>query len=102
MFGEPFEKNGVTIIPVATVMGGGGGGEGPVSDEDGGGSGSGGGFGLNARPIGIYVIRGDRVEWEETTDRTRVMLGWQIVATLSVLALRSMFKQRSKTRRRRG
>jgi uncharacterized spore protein YtfJ len=50
VFGEPYEKNGVTVIPAARVQGGagGGGGEGP----EGQGRGSGSGFGLAARPVG--------------------------------------------------
>ena len=31
VFGVPYEKNGVTIIPAARIMGGAGGGEGPVT-----------------------------------------------------------------------
>jgi uncharacterized spore protein YtfJ len=48
VFGEPHEKNGVTVIPVARVQGGagGGGGEGP----EGQGKGSGSGFGMSATP----------------------------------------------------
>ena len=55
VYGEPYERNGVTVIPAATVMGGGGGGEGDQGDGQ---TGSGGGFGLRARPVGAYVIRG--------------------------------------------
>src|SRR5687768_1928087 len=46
VFGEPIEKDGVTIIPVARIAGGGGGGSGD-SEE---GSGSGGGYGVMAKP----------------------------------------------------
>jgi uncharacterized spore protein YtfJ len=101
VFGEPFEKDGTTIIPVAAVTGGGGGGG---QDAAGGGQESayGGGFGVSARPVGVYVIRDGAVEWQESTDTLRMMLGWQVVAIASVLAFRSMFKQRSKTKRRRG
>ena len=44
VFGEPYEKNGVTVIPVARVQGGAGGGgsEGPPGQ----GKGSGSGFGM--------------------------------------------------------
>lgn len=48
VFGEPFERDGVTIIPVAKIGGGAGGGSGDSAD----GSGSGGGFGLTATPAG--------------------------------------------------
>ena len=57
VFGDPYEKNGVTVIPAARVQGGAGGGvgEGPEGE----GKGTGGGFGLNARPAGAFVIHGD-------------------------------------------
>ena len=66
VFGEPYEQNGVTVIPAARVQGGagGGGGEGP----DGQGKGSGSGFGLNARPVGAFLIRGDEVMWRPAVD----------------------------------
>jgi uncharacterized spore protein YtfJ len=50
LFGEPQERNGITVIPVAVVRGGGGGhGEGAGPDGVGTGSGSGGGFALAAK-----------------------------------------------------
>jgi uncharacterized spore protein YtfJ len=97
VFGQPFEKDGTTIIPVASVMGGGGGGQ---DARNGDGTSSGSGFGMNARPVGAYVIRDGKVEWKESVDTLRVVLGWQAVSIVGLLALRSMFKQRSKTRRR--
>ena len=99
VFGQPFEKDGTTVIPVAAVRGGGGGGGSAPGNPDGG---SGSGFGLVARPVGAYVIREGRVEWQEATDRTRTMVGWQVVLVVSAFVLRSMFKQRSKTKRRKG
>jgi uncharacterized spore protein YtfJ len=99
-FGPPFEKDGATFIPVASVVGGGGGGEG--TDDDGKPVGSGGGFGLTARPVGAYVIRDGQVEWQEATDHVRIMIGWQVVSIVAMFVLGSMFKQRSKTKRRRS
>jgi uncharacterized spore protein YtfJ len=65
--GEPVEKDGVTIVPVAMVIGGAGGGggrSGPREKEgEKEGEGSGGGYGLVARPVGAYVIKGDTVSW---------------------------------------
>ena len=46
VYGEPYEKNGVTLIPAAKMAGGGGAGGG--EDPSGGGSGGGGGFGIAA------------------------------------------------------
>ena len=50
VFGEPFEKDGVTIIPAARVQGGAGGGSGEDPQSQGKGSGS--GFAMTARPVG--------------------------------------------------
>ena len=49
VYGDPYEKEGVTFIPAARVAGGGGGGSG--RDENGP-QGEGGGFGMNATPSG--------------------------------------------------
>ena len=52
VYGEPLEKNGLTVIPAAHVAGGGGGGSG--HDEKGQ-DGEGGGFGVTGRPAGAFV-----------------------------------------------
>jgi uncharacterized spore protein YtfJ len=86
VFGQPYERNGVTVFPVATVRGGGGGGGGPSG---------GGGGGLEARPAGAFVIQGDSVRWQPAVDSNRV-LAFGIVA---LLVIRSIVKTRAKTRR---
>lgn len=81
-FGDPIDRNGFLVIPVALVAGGGGGGEGqmapsstdarPASDaevasKNGASSppiGSGGGLGGAIVPLGVYVVRGDKVIWK--------------------------------------
>jgi uncharacterized spore protein YtfJ len=66
VYGEPIELDGVTVVPAAAVRGGGGGGG---DDSDNGG----GGFGLAARPVGAWVIRGDGyVSWRPAVDVTRL------------------------------
>jgi uncharacterized spore protein YtfJ len=82
VYGEAYERNGVAVIPAAMVMGGGGGGEG---EQDEGQKGSGGGFGLRARPIGAYVIRGDQVSWQPAFDLNRVILGCQLLGLAAIL-----------------
>lgn len=98
VFGDPYEKDGMTVIPAARVQGGAGGGtgEGP---EGQGGSGSGGGFGLTARPVGAFVIRGDELTWKPAVDVTRIVLGGQIVAVVALLTIRAVVKARSKAKR---
>ena len=96
VFGEPYEKNGITVIPAARVQGGagGGGGEGP----EGQGRGSGTGFGMSARPVGAYLIRGDEVTWRPAVDLNRIVLGGQIVAIVALLTIRAVVKARAKAR----
>jgi uncharacterized spore protein YtfJ len=84
VYGEPYERDGIVVIPAADIRGGGGGGGG--TDPSGGSSGSGGGFGLGARPVGAYVVEGGQVRWEPAIDVTRIVL--QIVlAALGVAFL---------------
>jgi len=71
VFGDPYEKDGLTLIPAARVAGGGGGGTG---QDDEGQKGEGGGFGLRAHPAGVYVIRGGEVKWQPAVDPNRVVL----------------------------
>jgi uncharacterized spore protein YtfJ len=82
-YGDPYEKDGVTVIPAAKVMTGGGGGEGDAPEGQGKGTGS--GFGIAARPAGAYVIRGDEVKWLPAVDANRVIAGVFGLATLALL-----------------
>ncbi len=98
VFGEPYEKDGVTVIPVARVQGGagGGGGEGP----EGQGKGSGSGFGVSARPVGAFLIRNNDLTWRPVIDLNRIVLGGQIVAIVALLTIRTIVKARAKARRK--
>jgi uncharacterized spore protein YtfJ len=98
VFGEPYEKNGVTVIPAAVVRGGAGGGSGEGQAPEGGGQGSGSGFGVAAKPSGAYVIRGDRVQWQPALDINRVILGGQIVAIFALLTVRAIAQIRAERR----
>jgi uncharacterized spore protein YtfJ len=92
VFGEPFEKDGLTIIPAASFQGGGGGGEAPE------GQGSGGGFGVNAHPAGAYVIDHGTVSWQPAIDRSRLALAAAAVAIVALLTIRSIVKARLRVR----
>jgi uncharacterized spore protein YtfJ len=70
VFGEPVERDGVTVIPAAIIRGGAGGGGG--TDEHGQ-EGEGGGFGLIARPAGAYLIKGGSVRWRPALDVNRTI-----------------------------
>jgi len=74
VFGEAYEVNGTTVVPVARVRGGGGGGSGSGQDKGSSGGGSGLGYGVRAEPAGVYVITGDRVHWQPAVDAGRITL----------------------------
>ena len=93
VFGEPYEKNGVTLIPAVAVRGGGGAGEG---EDDQQGGGKGGGFGVSARPVGAYQIKGDEVTWIPAADTTRVVIIGQFVVIVGLFVLRSIVRARRK------
>lgn len=92
VYSEPYERDGVTLITAAAIRGGLGGGEG--EDGEGQAQGSGGGFGMTARPVGAYLIRGEEVSWIPAADTTRVIIVAQVVAIAALLVLRSIFKRR--------
>jgi uncharacterized spore protein YtfJ len=92
VFGEPYEKNGVTFIPAASLRGGGGAGEGEGGESQP--AGAGGGFGMTARPVGAYQIRGDEVSWIPAADTTRVIILSQVVGIVALLVIRSVLRAR--------
>ena len=59
VFAEPVERQGVTVIPVATARWGFGGGVGHRKDEDGGG----GGGGVQVTPVGFIEIKNGHAEF---------------------------------------
>lgn len=104
VFGEPVVGDGVTLVPVAKVMGGSGSGYG--SGELGGGtsaaqtrgegtgSGGGGGFAVRVKPVGVYVVRGAEVRWQPALDLNRVILGGQVVGAVVAVALACVLRRR--------
>ena len=96
VFGDAYEVDGVTIIPVARARGGGGGGggEGKRGSEDG--SGFGTGFGLDVRAIGVYEVRDGKLEWKPAVDVTRLARGGQLLAALMVLCVTALVWRRSR------
>jgi uncharacterized spore protein YtfJ len=81
VYGEPYEGDGITVIPAASVRGGAGGGSGPADE------GGGGGFGLVAKPAGAWIIKGGEVSWKPAVDPNRIVLGGQIVAVVALFTL---------------
>jgi len=70
VYGEPVEREGLTVIPAASIAGGFGGGTGkdPTGQE-----GEGGGFGMTGRPSGAYVLRNGEVSWRPAVDVNKVI-----------------------------
>lgn len=87
VFADPYQQDGITIIPGAVVSGGGGGGTG----QDGKGQeGEGGGFGMTARPAGAYVIKDGRVRWRSAVDLNRLAVVAGMVAMVWMLTRRQL------------
>ncbi len=100
VFGDPIERDGVTVVPVARVMGGSGFGSGtqPGASADGAeptaeaATGSGAGFGMIGGPAGVYVIKGGQVTWQPAVNPERMVLTAGIVAFLVLIAVRGIVK----------
>jgi uncharacterized spore protein YtfJ len=99
---EPYERDGVSVVPVAIVLGGGGGGgadgapsrdvaRGAQDSPDGQApprgqqSGAGGGYGLVAWPVGSYVLAEGKVSWQPAVNVNLIVLGGQVVALVAIL-----------------
>ena len=96
VYGEPYEKNGLTVIPAATVRGGGGGG---VGEDETGATGRGGGFGMIARPSGAWIVEDGQVTWKPVVDVNRIVLGGQLVALAAIVMLGRVLLERSRRSR---
>jgi uncharacterized spore protein YtfJ len=106
VFGEPVERDGVTIVPVARVRygGGGGGGRGPGRKKQGASgdaeqTGFGRGGGVLAAPVGYIELSGGRATYRRIADPARPMaiaLLFPLVGAISIgiLALSSRLKAR--------
>jgi uncharacterized spore protein YtfJ len=84
VFGEPVERDGVTVIPAATVIGGGGTGTGEAASEGPEAetqpqANFGAGFGGVTWPAGAFEIRDGRVSWRPAIDLT-----WVLVTALTL------------------
>ena len=80
IFGEPVERDGITVIPVAKARWGFGGGAGRRKDEDG----AGGGGGAQVSPVGFIELKNGEAEFRPI--RT-VSLHWIIAGGLATLFL---------------
>ena len=62
-FGPPIERDGTLIIPVAWVAGGGGGGGAEGNEDQPNGAGV--GFGGFTWPLGVYVVKNGKLEFDK-------------------------------------
>lgn len=97
-YGEAYDLDGVTVIPVARVSGGAGGGGGEGTDEERSGGGFGTGFGLHVNPIGVYEIRGAQVVWKPAVDANRVIRGGQVLGGIVAVSIALVLLARSRSR----
>jgi uncharacterized spore protein YtfJ len=80
IFGDPVERDGVTVIPVAKARWGFGGGAGRRKDEDG----AGGGGGVQVTPVGFIELKNGEAEFRPIR---AVSLPWTIACGLATLFL---------------
>jgi uncharacterized spore protein YtfJ len=93
VFGTPYEKNGITVIPAAKIAGGAGGGGDQQNPQAGGA-----GFGVSSRPVGAFVIKNGEVSWQPALDLNRIILMGQVVAIVALLTARAIVKATAKRR----
>ena len=96
VFGDPIERDGVTVVPVARISGGGGGGSGQDNDGSGGG---GVGYGLKAEPVGAYLIKDGELVWRPAMppiDVTKIVVTGNVVLIVLLFVIRSILVSRKK------
>jgi len=95
VFGDPVDREGITVIPVAKVRWGFGGGGGVAADEGEANQGGGGGGGVSASPLGYIEVRDGRAEFVRINDP---VAAWPLVVASAVAAwialrgLRALFR----------
>jgi uncharacterized spore protein YtfJ len=83
VFGPPVEREGVTLVPVALVLGGGGGGVGGPDTSPGDGA----GFGLLSVPLGAYAITNGEARFVPSYDVS-------VLAVIGASLLKKLIKRR--------
>jgi uncharacterized spore protein YtfJ len=84
VFGDPVEREGITVIPVARARFGFGGGGGSGGPEGGEGSGGGGGGGAMVKPVGYIEVRAGGASFKRISGPTDLL---PVVAAASLAAL---------------
>ena len=91
VFGEPIERDGVMLVPVARVGAGAGGGSGGRNGEEG----NGGGGGIDAKGLGVFVVKDGKVTWQPAVDVTKIAVSSQLLVLAFLLVVRSALRRRS-------
>ena len=84
IFGEPVERDGITVIPVAKARWGFGGGAGQHKDESGQDEGAGGGGGVQVTPVGFIEIKNNEANFRPIRS---VSLSWIVIGSILSLFL---------------
>lgn len=88
IYGEPVERDGVTVIPAAKAMYGFGGGSGSKAGEEG----TGGGGGVGVKPVGYIEIKDGVTKFRSIPDPERVVKIIAVSGVMSLLILRAVTK----------
>lgn len=90
VYGEPFERDGVTVVPGAAVFELRRDGSQPAKEPAA-------PWVYAGRPVGAWVIRdGGTAQWEPAFDLTRVVVRGQLVALAIVLTIRWLLSNRAR------
>ena len=90
VFGEPVQREGLTVIPVARARFGFGGGGGSASGDDEG-SGGGGGGGAVVSPVGYIEVRDDAAVFKRISTPNDLVAG-VAAASLAALTLKRLLR----------
>jgi uncharacterized spore protein YtfJ len=90
VFGEPIEREGITVIPVARARFGFGGGGGGAYEEEGGAGGGGGGGGV-VSPVGYIEVRNGTAEFKRISSPVD-LVAVVVAGALAALALKRLLR----------
>lgn len=92
IYGQPVERDGITVIPVAKASWGVGGGDGGKNGDNGG---TGGGGGISVRPVGYIEIKEGRSKYRPIFDPgliVQIILGSAVVVAIALNGVRKIIR----------
>ena len=100
VFGDPIERDGALVIPVASLVGGFGGGQGPTAGPKADAAENqvswGGGGGWSASPAGVYVVKDGTTSWYPAVNANRTILFGMLTGMVALLVFRSIVRTLAK------